>query len=400
LGYLLTGLEIAGDPLKLWVFSENGLSYIDNDTVYQMNLRELSDMADGRNGVVHGVANTYLYFNILNTWHRLYSSNLDNVGPTRGAGLPASRRGNPAAHVAYAGRQFLAIDGGISNYSSILVNNGMGWHEYYRAPRPGARIQSMGIQSIPGNNADRLWFSEGGDIAWLPLPQSNPYYDDKTLTQPYKYTHQSSIEFAATYAQLDALVKYWHSLSISAEMENQSLTDCQQYIYIYYRIATSGGYTYIGTLTNLSWGTPLGGGGWGAGAYEQEIASTYDTSSVLLQVKLVIRSDMFLYTPRLYAMVIKSIVKIPVNEVYTVTFRVADRDKDLLGDPDSYISMSDKITRLRGWENSPSPVYVNSLSSEENGKWMIPIPGSLRKLRRATRDDKEMVIYRMKFISL
>lgn len=115
--------------------------------------------------------NTNLYFPVLNGFERLYGSVVDDIGPNRDNGLPTLRKGRIVDFVPVLGHGYVAIDA-MNNYSTIMatISPGGGWHEIYRAPK-GERIRSLYYQPMPDGAPNRLWFSQGNDICFLPMPQ-------------------------------------------------------------------------------------------------------------------------------------------------------------------------------------------------------------------------------------
>lgn len=164
----ITNLVRYGEPERLWVLTEGGI-YRENLGYFQrIPLDEYKNAQDDRNGRVAFVYDVNLILSFLDGVQSYYRESLKNIGPDREEGLPANRSGDVSGMVGHPGRWYMAIDAGPSGYSSIFVNNGRGWHEYYRAPK-GQRIRGgLFIQPVPGtDHPDRLWFSQGSDLAYL-----------------------------------------------------------------------------------------------------------------------------------------------------------------------------------------------------------------------------------------
>ena len=93
-------------------------------------------------------------------------------------GLANDRRGVITCIVSAIGWMFFAVDGGTSNYSSILMWNGYGWHEIFRGWAAGVRIRNLYWQSCFGTRP-RLWFDVNGELAYMEFPEyaANPLKD-------------------------------------------------------------------------------------------------------------------------------------------------------------------------------------------------------------------------------
>ncbi|MFA5378408.1 MAG: hypothetical protein WC455_21820 [Dehalococcoidia bacterium] len=199
---------------KLWIIREGTVNACTGTTMEEVKLTELRTMAESTNGVAVLTHNVYLYFNLGAGLERYLNGSLDDVGANRDDGLPADRQGIVSALVGYPGRYFAAIDGGTSNYSSILMNNGTGWHDVYCAPIKGLRILSLDYQAIPGTALDRLWVQVGSDIIWLPFPSLtiNPTKDSN-----YRFQHEGYFISGWIYCGMFDAYKLFNSLKLQAE---------------------------------------------------------------------------------------------------------------------------------------------------------------------------------------
>ena len=72
-----------------------------------------------------------------------------DVGPNRDEGLPSARVGNIVSMVALLNYLVVAVDAdGASDYGSVLLYNGYGWHEIGRTWQAGQRVRVVGYDSL------------------------------------------------------------------------------------------------------------------------------------------------------------------------------------------------------------------------------------------------------------
>lgn len=174
----------------LWVFKSNSVGYVENDRYVEADYG-IRKTPSADNGIAAVGWQTFLYFNWLYSTERLYSGTLDDVGQGfKGPALPDGREGVDAAYTTYIGWMFVAQDAGTTGVSSVLVYDGLNWHEFVRGFKAGKRIRDVAIQTVSGAR-NRLWFDIGGDSAWvdLPLNKANPLYDPAA-----KYMHEFVVE--------------------------------------------------------------------------------------------------------------------------------------------------------------------------------------------------------------
>lgn len=161
---------------------------------YPVGLPEMKAVRSANNGVNPLVNNVYLYFPMLQGLERYYGTQVDDIGPNLGEGLPVNRRGPIVAIQGYPGKFFIAVDAGATGYSSVMDSGG--WHERYRAPR-GQRITAMAFQVTPGAGLDRLWIFQGNDLIWLPFPSD-------TVNELEDVNYPFAPEFCVTLSRMHA----------------------------------------------------------------------------------------------------------------------------------------------------------------------------------------------------
>ena len=206
---------------SLWIFQEGMVSSvnktenaIDTYNLDRINIDELATTADMYNGRAVGTADVYLMWGWLNGLQRYYNTQIEGKGPDHDEGMPDDMKGRVSQILSYPSNTFISIDAGTSGYSSVMMFNGNGWHNIYRAPNAGERIHDIAFQPIYGERPDRLWINVGGDVIWLAMPS-------KILYAPHdpnaEYTHESVVVSSWITGGMAEVTKLWQSLSIMAD---------------------------------------------------------------------------------------------------------------------------------------------------------------------------------------
>lgn len=195
----------------LTVFKEDG-PYVLNGNKVDKLTSNFDDFPDTTTGYAIAVNNQYLWWSWAHSIVRTLGDNsVDMLNFRQGYdGLPADRRGTIVAAVSVGGWVFFAIDGGASNYSSIIYWNGIGWHELYRGWATGVRIRNIYYQNNLGTRG-RLWIDINGEVGYIEFPYNavNPL-KDTTLNYAHEAVYTSS-----TFDSNDALLyKIYQSLKV------------------------------------------------------------------------------------------------------------------------------------------------------------------------------------------
>ncbi len=208
----------AAGTKMLWVFQEGMVSSVNKtDDFYHLdrfNLDEIRTTADEWNGRNAATANVYLIWAWLYGMQRIYNTEVEGKGPDHDEGMPADMKGPITKILPYPSNLFISIDGGDNGYSSIMMFNGNGWHNLYRAPNKGERILDIEFQPIYGDRPDRLWAQVGDNVIWLSMPSRILY----AIHDPQaEYTHESVVVSAWITGGMAEVDKLWQSLSIMAD---------------------------------------------------------------------------------------------------------------------------------------------------------------------------------------
>ncbi|KKN62894.1 hypothetical protein LCGC14_0507470 [marine sediment metagenome] len=227
--HLITNIAVYNN--LLWVGKEDSVWYIESDGTYdrahplQIGLEAMAEPDNNRAMVAKDL---FLFFNWAHSVEKLYGSNLTDIGPWRGMGLPERARGPIVDLVPAIGWLFAAVDGGAKGQSSVLAYNDRGWHTLYRGPARGKsdfaqlsnpRIRNLHWQSVSGEFAlNFLWFESGGDIMFMRMPRKalNPALDSSMDLALVSYV-TSSIHDAG-YSNLE---KHFEQVHLSHPGANQ-----------------------------------------------------------------------------------------------------------------------------------------------------------------------------------
>lgn len=157
----------------------------------------LDDMPSTALYVPMAAKELYLYLGWSYSLEKLYGGTLDDIGPWRGGGMPTSRSGVISCLHGVIGWLFAGIDAGATGVSSVLAWDGRGWHEVFRAPAIGWRVQNIHFWSPPGTRP-RLFVSCGGMIFSINFPYKSlrPHRDSVADVGglPLNFQHESILE--------------------------------------------------------------------------------------------------------------------------------------------------------------------------------------------------------------
>lgn len=357
LWHRINGLEIYGDYGNPHALKEDGFYYYLNNQWFKTDIREMANTSDTRNGAAHVVHGKYLYFSWHDTLMRYIEGYLDGIGPDKAeVAFPAY---NTAGHfsdlVGYAGLVIGSIDAGINGTSSILAYNGTGLCELYRA-NASERIQSLFIQSIPGNTVDRLWASVARTLVWLPI-SVDPFNHPDTS---YNFSTSGYLITPWYYIGLNSVDKLFNSLKLV--IENTSTytsggadTD-YEYVTISYQVDDDTSWTAISNDFDSF-------------SEEATLSSTYALDGKRIRFKFSLYSYDGAETPRIIASVLEAAVRVPNKYVTTVMCRLEDYDTQRDGAPDAVPLAITKFNNLTTMQALATPVSIQSCLEMIDGKY-------------------------------
>ena len=337
----ITNLLAYGPDRRCHAITSGGIYREDNGEFYDISPEEMGNVPDDRNGKAALMHDVYLYISFLDGVERFYEGSLDDIGPNRDEGLPANRRGNIVDMVGYAGRIYAAVNGGDSNYSSILLYNGLGWHEVYRAPATGMEIRKLWIQPIPGQYIDRLWFSEGDELLWIGI-DLNPITNSN-----YRYCPCGEIQMSSIYAGMPGVEKVFVSMKVIGD---NFATDSE---YVRVQLRQDSGYYYqnAGLI----------------GVFDTSPSETINASyygyvtytAIVFKPVLLLKTSYSAETPQMNAVVVDLIEHQPVKWSYTWTMFLSD-EKETRQGASAHTRIETDWNLLKTHCNSADPVILNS----------------------------------------
>ncbi len=213
---------------QMWIRTDRNLYSIKNDRPAKLNTG-ISAIPDTRTYCPITAVDLFLYFGWSFSMERFYGGTLDDVGPWRDAGLPDGRQGKVSFIVRYLGYIFVGIDGGTGATSSVLIYDGLNWHEFFTAWESGQRIQNGYIQPQNGTTSPaRLWVNIGTDMVYFDLPDDalNPIRDSGV-----NYIHETVIE-SSTH---DLSAKTLHKMFSELDFVTRNLST-SRYIGVDYQV--------------------------------------------------------------------------------------------------------------------------------------------------------------------
>jgi len=334
---------------SLYVFQEGMVSSINktgttNATYHldRINIDELQTTADQWNGMAVGTSDVYLLWGWLNGLQRFYNTQLEGKGPDLGEGLPEDMRGRVTQILAYPSSFFISIDGGTDGYSSVMMHNGSGWHNLYKAPNKGERIFDIAFQPIYGERPDRMWVQVGDDIIWLTMPSKILY----ALHDLYaEYTHESVVVSSWITGGMAEVNKLWQSLSIMAD--NLDGTTC--WIEADYQ------------LDDEEQWHPIPENPYNTSPQQEEdfASETESVNGKKLRYRLRLQTTDMTKTPKVNVVLIKMLGKVDVKFSYSFAFRNIKYKHDLTGEYEE-LEPYELDYILDTWANDLATLRLNS----------------------------------------
>lgn len=357
-----------GEFANLHIMKEdNVMQVVPDDVIVPVGLAQMGQAADYRNGVASVVHKGYLYWSYHNTILRYYDGFLDNSDPaTDDVGIPGDRVGACSGLASYENYLIATIDGGDNGYGSVIVYNGQGWSEWWRSPVAGKRVHSPFIQTLPGDNVDRLYFSCGSDLVNMPIATDpinfpNPVDHGNNYYHHFAFAMGASITLSYFYFGKQDSTKYYDSVRLIKKV------GYNETIYMWYRLDST-----------LTWTQP----------YEYSFTTFHDTCDLSSDHSVLGRRINFLfsldfdyaYRPAVIeAIVLKALVQQDVNEYVDLTALIEDNGMSLLEDvPDYYSSADSKVAAIKVWAATPQPALFRWHDSLLDNKYYKIDSPSLR----------------------
>lgn len=385
----VTNIVGYGDTKIPYIFKTDSFGSISDGVFQELPIGEMKTINSILNGTAAMQFGVYLYFNLEGGMiERYYDQRLDDVGPNRDEGLPVDRQGEVTKLLPYPGRYYAAIDAGSAGYSSILCNNMLGeysWHEIWRSTTLGDQIYDVYVQTIPGfQEVDRLWIATTGSIIAVPIAITpvNQYkyeyfgYGASSPAYTYDFTTAGWVETSWIDFDVKSVDKYFHSVTIFSDYTGEVKTGDEYKISVYFKVDGDVEWSHAGDVKASEYVN----GKFEVGVKELQLQNSFGSISgkkIKFRVKMIPMADVY-ESPRLKAIVVNAILRLPSKRTWTVNFLV-DPEVDLNDKP-----IHDKtgvlLYWLNKWANSKTyavPLTMNTNDySNDNVKVMID-PASL-----------------------
>ena len=368
-----------GEPKIPYILKSNSFGSISDGVYQELPIGEMKTINSILNGTAAMQFGVYLYFNLEGGMiERYYDQRLDDVGPNRDEGLPADRQGEITKLLPYPGRYYAAIDAGNAGYSSVLCNNMLGeysWHEIWRSSTLGDQIYDMYVQTIPGfDEVDRLWIATTGSIIAVPIAITpvNQYkyryfgYGASSPAYTYDFTTAGWVETSWIDFDVKSIDKYFHSVTIFSDYTGEVKTGDEYKISVYFKVDGDVDWTHAGDVKASEYVN----GKFEVGVKELDlrtgIGKSVSGKKIKFRIKMMPCADAH-ESPRLKAIVINAILRLPSKRSWNVNFLV-DPEVDLNDKP-----IHDKTGLLYYWLNKwansktypiPLTMYTNDYSSD------------------------------------
>lgn len=211
---------------SIWTYTLNADS---KSTITKLNsqIDDAYNTTNGRAAVEHG---QYLYFTLDKSVEQLYATTITDVGPGKGSGLPGNRSGYVSNFESVFNKLFLSIDAG-SGYSSILMYDGVNYHELWQAPESGKSINHLFWYSSKNLDYPYLFFDYGGSICFMKFPDFgfNPIRDANIYYSPEAHIVSSTIDMNVVrlpkiFKELSLITKNLYNYKTDFELSN-TITD-------------------------------------------------------------------------------------------------------------------------------------------------------------------------------
>jgi hypothetical protein len=282
----------------------------------------------------------------------------------------------------YPGRIFMSVGVDPTRYSSIVDYNKIGYHEFYRANEVGQSIDEVFIEVVPGWTVDRLWFNQGGDLLWLPLPGNTLREDTDTS---FTFTHEGVLESSWIYARMHEVKKLFNSLKVM----QIGFVAGKQEIEADYRTDSATTWTPLPSTFDT---------------FVEEIkftsATPPDVNGRRIRFRLRLQSDDNTKTPSVRATVLEAVGRVPIKYSWRFRFTAQDVAEDLIGRKETYDRAEDLMTQLDTWADSDAALTMRSNFSIADNKSVLLDPASLRPILLVQDDQQEQHIGEMTLIEV
>jgi hypothetical protein len=198
----------------------------------------------------------------------------------------------------------------------------------------------MHIQVIPGGKVDRLWFCLDEDIYWLPVCVNPKKQVD------YLYTSSGTIVGAWLYDNKKDVVKYWDSITLFTE----GLSTGHQTITVEYQTDIDTVWHAASAVVTTS------------PSQQIDFSANYDVTGRRLRYRLTLLTDDPTKSPRIKAVVVNAVERVPGKSAMVVTFLVEDQQQNLQGQYTPLATALARMDKIKLWADSrqiASPLKIH-----------------------------------------
>lgn len=273
--------------------------------------------------------------------------------------------------VSYPGGLFIGIDGGATGYSSVLFWNQIGYNEVYRSGI-GERVRSLFIQNIPGGKAARLWIGLSSSTLWTPVCLNPRQQDD------YEYESTGYLVSSWFNGGFKEINKFWKSVQVYAENLSTGQT-----ITVAYQTDNDIDTDTWHALPDTFDTSPM---------QEVLMASDYSVSGKRWRYKITLTTDDSSLSPRVKAITIPTITRLPPNKAWSLTCLADDAMVDRQGGR-QILTAKQLLDQLETWadsEDTPLPLTMYSAVSIFNNKRVFIEPPMIQPIEVINEGKKQL----------
>ena len=252
----------------------------------------------------------------------------------------------------------------------------------YRADEAGQSIDNIHIQVIPGWNVDRLWFNQGGDLVWIPLPGNTLREDTDTS---FRFTHEGTLESSWIYGRMHEIQKIYNSLKL---IQIDFVAGAQE-IEADYRTDNTTTWTVLPSTFDT---------------FVKEIKFTSTTPPNVtgrrLRFRLRLQTNDNTKTPSVRASIVEAVGRVPIKYSYTFRFVAQDLAKDLEQRDDTYAVVETLMSQLDTWADSVTALTMRSNFSSMDNKSVLLDPAALRPIILMQSEQQERYVGELTLIEV
>jgi hypothetical protein len=353
---------------KLFIFMPDSIWSVDADNkLYKFNSK-IDDAADTSNGRAAIENGQYLYFSLDKSLEQLYGTSITDVGLHHGAGIPEDRTGYVSAMENAFSQLFVAIDGGASNYSSIMMFDGVNYHEVWRSPIKGKVITTLYWYSNKALSYPHLFFDYGGQMCFIKYPDFgfNPSKDSAMYYVPEAELITSTIDM-----NIRRRPKYFNEISVISKNLQNSRSDFTKSALITSDSRVEVFYQVDNDINGTNW---VEAGSIFTSPFGSVTINKSNVYAIRIKYKL-LTSDAA-NPPTISATVVEGFARTPVKYQWVMRIKTSSMQNTLNGSPDHN---PDKLYNwLKDKANSAEVVTLHSTMKRLDMKKVVLEPPSVQ----------------------